>query len=88
MIPEPQVSGDMRERIDELAEALVSGLDRSVRDSDLRDRLHSALRNRLADERFREFIVSRMDEPPSRTLEGLVLSYDPRLDLVDLAYKN
>ena len=78
----------MRERIDELVEALVTRLDQSGLADEAEGHLQAVLRDQLADERFRAFIVSRMDEPPSRTLDGLVLSYDPRLDLVDLAYKN
>jgi hypothetical protein len=82
------VSFEMRERIDELVEALLARLDTSGVPPGICDDLRDPLRDQLSNERFKQFIVSRMGDPPSRTLEGLVLSYDPRLDLVALAYKN
>ena len=81
-------NSEMRERIDELVEALLTKLDTSGVPLAVCDRLRGALRERLADDVFRDFIVAHMDEPPSRTLDSLVLSYDPGLELAQLAYKN
>ena len=69
-------------------EVLLARLDTSGVPIAICDRLRDPLRDRLTDEGFRCFIVAHMHEPPGRTLDGLVLAYDPTLELVEVTYKN
>lgn len=82
------LTDEVRDRIDELVDAFLTRLDKSGVSLTVCDRLRDALRDQLANEGLREFVAARVHEPATRTLDGLVLAYDPRLEMAELTYKN
>jgi len=78
----------VRGRIGELAEELVEQLVAAGLSEDGRFLAQRMLESQLGHERLRALIEAKLDEPAQRTLDRLVLSYDPNLRFVTLTCKN
>jgi len=77
----------MDDRIEELTLQLVARLDEEYLPDLVQAKIANYLRDLLHDDYFRAYLASRMDQPIDRTLQGLVLCFDPCQQRVDLVYK-
>lgn len=78
----------VRGRIGELAEELVEQLVSAGLSEKGRFSAQRILESQLAHERLRPLIEAKLDEPAQRTLDRLVLSFDPDQLWVTVACKN
>jgi hypothetical protein len=78
----------IRGRIGELAEELVSQLLTAGLSEQGAEYAQRVLESQLADDRLRPLIEAKLGEPAQKTLERLVLTYDPNSRWVTLACKN
>jgi len=78
----------VRGRIGELAEELVSQLVTAGLSEQGAEYAQRVLESQLAAERLRPLIEAKLDEPAQKTLDRLVLAYDPDSRWVTLACKN
>jgi len=78
----------MNERIEELTDELVARLEEEFLPDPVQTRIAEELRDRLRGEHFSHYVASRINQPVDRTLNGLVLCFDPYQQRVELAYKH
>jgi len=78
----------MNDRIEELTDQLVARLHEEYLPDLVQAKIADDLRERLQEDDLAHYVASRLDEPVDRTLEGLVLCFDPYRQRVELVYKH